>query len=303
MARSLAVASAGGTLLLDGSQGVRAMVGVRGTGMAPVSNQWFEGAGTGKSFRGGRTLARIVDVPVKVYAPPNDWDNRELVRQRFAKLATILSLRNAPARLTMDLNTQAGQGDEWFLDVVRTGGGDWDWDRDTDGKSFIHSVFTFEAGDPYWTSVDQESKVISPEGVGLGLLAPGVSLAQLRVGSADGFGTTTINNTGEVEAYPIWRIEAPFSSFTLTSPSGQVLKWSNAPGGVPATKATGWIEVNTKDGTVKDETGADRYEELDTAPQFWTVPPGSTVASVVMTAAGASTRATVVWNKRREVIF
>lgn len=298
MARSLAVASAGGTLLLDGSQGVRAKVGLRGTGMAPVSNQWFEGAGTGKTFRGGRTLARIVDVPVAVYAPPNDWENRELVRQRFAKLATILSLANAPARLTMDLNTDANAGDEWYLDVVRTGGGDWDWERDTDGKSFIKSVFTFEAGDPYWTSVDQESKVISPEGVGLGILGAGLSLVQLRVGSADGFGTTQINNTGEVEAYPMWTIEAPFASFTLTSQTGQVLKWVGA-----STKSTGYIRVNTQDGTVVDETGANRYEELDVAPQFWSVPPGTTNASVVMTSAGAGTRATVVWNKRREVIF
>ncbi len=298
MARSLAVASAGGSLVLDGSQGVRARVALRGTGMAPVSNQWFEGAGTGKTFRGGRTLARVIDLPVKVYAPPNDPTNRALVRDRFANLARILSLPNAPARLTMDLNTTPGQSDEWWLDVVRTGGGDWDWGSDTDGKSFIHSVFTFEAGDPYWTSIDQESKVISPEGVGIGLLGPGVSLAQLRVGSADGFGQTTIYNTGEVEAYPVWTIEAPFSSFTLTSQDGRVLKWVGA-----ATKSTGWIRVNTQDGTVVDETGANRYAELDPAPQFWTVPPGTTTASVVMTAAGASTRATVVWNVRREVIF
>lgn len=268
--------------------------------MAPVSNQWFEGAGTGKTFRGGRTLARVIDMPVKVYAPPSDPENREIVRQRFAKLAQILSLPNAPARLTMDLNTTPGTSDEWWLDVVRSGGGDWDWGSDTDGKSFIHSVFTFEAGDPYWTSIDQESKVISPEGVGLGILGPGVSLAQLRVGSADGFGTTTISNSGEVEAYPIWTIEAPFASFTLTDSAGRTLKWTNAGGGV---KSTGKIMVNTKDGTVVDETGANRYTELDTAPQFWSVPPGSTVASVVMTSAGSATRATVVWNVRREVIF
>lgn len=298
MARSFSVQSAGGALALDGSQGVRARLAVRGTGMAPVQNQWFEGAGDGKSFRGGRTLARILDLPVRVYAPPGDWENRDLVRSRFANLARILSLPNAPARLTLDLDSGSEGGDKWWVDVVRTGGGDWDWDADTDGRSFIHSVFSFEAGDPYWTAEDQESKVISPVGVGLGLLGAGVSLAQLRVGSTAGFGETSILNTGDVQAYPVWTIEAPFSGFSLTSDTGETLVWVGN-----TAKATGYIQVDMKAGTVVDETGANRYAELDPAPQFWSVRPGTTVANVVMADAGGATRAAVVWNVRREVLF
>lgn len=298
MARSLAVASAGGTLVLDGSQGVRARLAVRGTGMAPVKNQWFEGAGNGQSFRGGRVLARVMDLPVKVYAPPNDPYNRDLVRQRFANLSRILSLPNAPARLTFDLNDATPGGDRWWADAVRSGGGDWDWDKDTDGRSFIHSVFTLVFGDPYWTAEDEESKVITPVGVGLGLLGAGVSLAQLRVGTADGFGATTIQNSGEVEAYPVWTIQAPFSGFALTSPTGETLIWDNG-----STKATGWIRVNTQAGTVVDETGANQYTKLDPSPRFWSLAPGANSVSVVMVAASAATLATVTWAPRREVLF
>lgn len=298
MGRSFKVQSAGGTVALDGSQGVRARLAVRGTGMAPVANQWFEGAGNGKSFRGGRVLARVMDLPVKVYAPPNDPENRDLVRQRFANLARILSLPNAPARFTFDLNDATPGGDRWWAYAVRSGGGDWDWDQDTDGRSFIHSVFTLEFGDPYWTAEDDESKVITPEGVGLGLLGPGVSLAQLRVGSADGFGSTTVYNSGEVEAYPVWTIKAPFSGFALTSPRGERLIWDNG-----STKTTGYIRVNTQDGTVVNENGANQYAKLDPSPQFWNLAPGENLVSVVMVAAGGATLATVTWAPRREILF
>ncbi|QLF82705.1 minor tail protein [Microbacterium phage Cicada] len=296
--RALSIESAGGSLLLDGTQGYAAKLGVRGTGMVGVSVQWAEGAGDGKSFRGGKTLARQFDMPVKIYADPDNWDDRELVRTRYAKFAQIMSLRNAPVRVTLDLDAGSPSGDRWFADMVRVGGGGFDWATDTDGRSYIKTTVTLEAGDPYWTSEDQESKVISPTGVGLGILAPGVSLVQLRVGSTSGFGDTTIINSGEVEAYPVWTFEAPFSSFTMTSEYGETLEWVG-----DVAKSTGYIRVNTQDGTVVDETGANRYAELGDAPKFWAVNPGTTEASVVLNDAGAGTRATVVWARRREVLF
>lgn len=305
MGRTFTVHSAGGTVALDGSQGIRARLQVRGTGAAPVQNQWFEGAGNGASFRGGRVLPRTLDLPVKVFAPPNDWANRSIVRTRFALLQKIFSLQNAPARLTLDLDTSLAGGDKWYTDVVRTGGGDWDWSEDTDGKSFIHTVYSLQAGDPYWTAVNQEGKEVSPAGVGIGLLGSGVSLAQLRVGSEDGFGETTITNSGEVEAWPTWTIFAPFSGFALTSQYGETLVWTKERlTGVPGDeKTSGYVTVNTKTGEVQDETGANMYGGLDDAPQFWSVREGSTTAEILMSDADVATRATVTWNPRREILF
>lgn len=300
--RSISIASAGGSLNLDGSEGYRAKLAVRGTGMVGVSVQWAEGAGDGKSFRGGKTLGRQFDLPVKIYADPSNWEDRDLVRARYAKLAQVLSLDNAPVRVTIDLDAD-GAGDAWWADMVRVGGGDFSWETDTDGRSYIKVVFTLESGDPYWTSEDQESKVIEPVGVGLGILGPGISLVQLRVGSTSGFGETTIMNTGDVSAYPIWTFEAPFSGFAIVSEYGEILTWDSVEAGIGASKATGYIRVNTQDGTVVDELGANQYTGLGERPQFWAVRPGQTDASATMDDAGAGTRATVVWNRRREVLF
>lgn len=298
MGRSITVAAGGEEITLNGKDGVQAKLAVRGTGMAPVAIQWFEGAGEGASFRGGRVLPRQFDLPVKIYADRVNPYDRELVRTRMAKLARIMALANAPVRLTLDLNTGAEGGDKWWSDMVRIGGGEWNWDRDTDGRSYIKTTFTLQAGDPYWTSLDEDSKVISPEGVGIGLLGVGISLAQMRVGSTAGFGATTIHNTGDVLAYPVWTFDAPFSGFTLTSQYGESLSWV---GTTP--KATGKIIVNTKDATVVDETGANRYTELGTAPQFWPVRRGETAANVVLADASAASRASARWNIRREVLF
>lgn len=296
--RSIAIASAGGSMLLDGSEGVRAKLAVRGTGMVPVRAQWFEGAGDGASYRGGRTLTRRFDLPVKVYADKHDPDNREVVRRRFARLAQILSLKVAPVRVTLDLAADSLPGDRWWADMVRVGGGDFSWESDTDGRSFVRTAFTLEAGDPYWMSGDRDLKVIEPAGPGVPMLAPGISLAQLRVGSTSGFGTTSIINTGDVEAYPTWTVEAPFTGFALTSQRGEALTWVGA-----EPKTWGWIEVNTQVKTVVDESGANRFGELGPAPLFWPVWPGSTEADVVLADASGSSRVTATWNVRREVLF
>lgn len=305
MSRAFSLSSAGGTMNLDGSEGARAKLAVRGTGMAPVAVQWSEGAGNGASFRGGRTLARQFDMPVKVYANRGDWSNRDIVRQRFAKLGQILSLDNAPVRVTLDLDADnPASTDKWWADMVKVGGGDFRWDTDTDQRSFIRSVFTLQAGDPYWTSQDQDGKEILPVGVGIGLLGAGVSLAQLRLGSVDGFGSTTITNTGDVVAYPIWTVYAPFSGFLLANAEGRILEWNAAKQGiVGGVKTTGSIIVNTQLGTVVNEAGDNMYRGLETAPQFWPVKTGPNFAQVVMADASGATRATVSWNRRREVLF
>lgn len=285
--RSLQISSLGGSMILDGSQGVTAGLRFRGSGLPPVALQWFEGAGDGASFRGGRTLSRVLDVPVTIRGV-----DRAAVNDSIGRLGRIVALRPEPARLVFNA------GDEsWGMDVVRTGGGDWTWGQDTDGSTFAKIVLTFQ-GDPFWESEDEEARLITLQGLGLGLLGAGRSLATLTVSDMDGVGSASLENTGDVEAYPTWTLYAPFTGFTLTSPRGEALQWTGT-----APKAGGYIEVNTEDGTVKDETGANRYAELATAPKFWAIPRGLTAAGLALPGASGSTYARVVWRPRRLAVF
>ncbi|QZD98139.1 minor tail protein [Microbacterium phage Blett] len=285
--RLFKIESPGGSMMLDGSTGVQMRLGVRGMGMPPVALQWFDGAGEGSSFRGGKVLARTLDLPLKITGR-----NRNEVLDAYSTLAKIMRLPYEPTL------TATFDDDRYRLAVVRTGGGDFDMSVDSDGKTVLLTTITVQAGRPYWESIDSEGRNIEPAGVGLGLLGPGQSLVQLILGSIDGFGSVTFSNTGDVEAWPTWTIFAPFSGFALVRADGLALEWVGA-----STKASGFIIVDSLNGTVVDETGANRYGELKPAPKFFSIQPGTSQASVVLSNAASGSRANVAWRPRKMVLF
>ena len=287
MTRVLGITSAGGTLRTDDGLNVRAGLDVRGMGMPPVSTQWFEGAGDGASYRGARVLARVLDVPFKVYGANRAevWDRVSLIARIFAPLA-------GDVRLTIELD-----GEEWYVDVRRTGGGDWVWGEDTDGATYLKTIVTVQAGDPFWQRTNEESKQIILAGLGRGLLkTPSPRLSALRVSTTAAFGTVTFSNSGDVDAFGQWRVTAPFTDFALISGLGEELIFEDA-------KATGWIDVDMELGTITDELGANRYDGLAATPRFWSIPPGESEADVLVTAATSASKITVIWSPRKWVMF
>lgn len=293
MTRILSLASAGGSVVLDGRSGMKAGLKVRGTGLPSVTAEWFEGAGDGKSYQGGRTLSRVLDLPVKVYGI-----DRLAVSDRLSALGRIFRVPNV-VRLTANLD-----GIQWYVDVVRTGGGDWGWDNDTDGRTFVKTVLTVEAGDPFWAALDVQQRVIKPSTGGGGLLGPGISLVTLTLSEDNASGVVGFDNTGDVPAPVQWTIRAPFSGFTLTSPTGEVIDWGSAGDGVPgATKTTGYIVVDTDLGTVVDEAGVNQYGGLGPAPQFWLIPNGASTATISMSGTSGASQIEAVWRPRKLVMF
>lgn len=287
MTRTLSMESRGGALTLDGSSGIRVGLKVRGTGLPPVSLQWYEGAGEGSSLRGGRTLARIMDIPIKVYA-----NNRSEVDDLLQQISKIFAVQNAPVTLTLNLDREV-----WSLQVVRTGGGDWDWGADTDGSTYLKMIVTVQTdGSPYWMRQDSTGRDLTPGGVGIGLLGAGVSLAQLRLANMEGLGTVQFENVGDVDAYPNWTLHGPFTGFSLAR-GDLVLSWTGA-------VATGErVLIDTAQGTIVDGAGANLYGGLAPAPKFWTIPEGTSTASIVLSGAGGTSRIEVNWHPRRLAVF
>lgn len=285
--RLFSISSPGGSMNLDGSSGVRARLQVRGMGLPGVSLQWFDGAGDGSSFRGGRTLPRTLDMPIKI-----NGTGRGDVLAKFSALARIIRL---PFEATL---TATFDDDEYRLSVARTGGGDYTMGVDTDGSTVLLTTITFQAGRPFWEQVDSEGREIKPEGVGLGMLGPGQSLASLILGSVDGFGSVSFTNSGDVDAWPTWTVVAPFSGFAFVRSDGLTLEWEG-----DTMKSSGSIVVDTLAGTVVDETGANRYGELLPAPKFFSVQPGTTLASIVLGDAAGGSKVLVNWHPRKLVMF
>lgn len=286
--RVLSVSSRGGTLTMGAISGVVAGAKTRGFGMPGVALQWFEGAGDGKSFRGGRTLARVLDVEVHIYGT-----DRNDMLSKYGNLARIFVLDNAPVTMTLTLDGQA-----WRGEVVRSGGGDYSFESsDTDGKTYLKTVWTMEAGDPYWTRVDSEARNISVAGLGIPLIGPGRSLVQMSLSDMEGTGAATFENSGDVEAWPLWTFYPPFDEILLTR-DGLTLHWI-----APALKTTGYVTIDTAQGTIEDETGANLYTGLEPAPKFWSIPNGSSSATIGLSGASGASRGTVAWHPRKVVLF
>lgn len=268
-----------GALLAGSDAGLQVLAGVTGLGLPDVSVQWFEGAGDGATWQGSRVLPRDIDLPLLA-----DGLTPEGVQALISALATVFDPRTGPARLWLV------RGDERrFADVVRVSGGSWTSGTDSDGDSWVRTLITVRAGDPYWTREASSDFEVRISAEGRGLLP---KLAHLRLTSSQAMGSRTVENPGDSVAYPVWRVTGPGSNFTAISPTGQVLRWE----GVLTAGET--LTFDTRAGTVVDQTGANRYDRLAPAPRFWSVEPGESEVSVTLDGATTDSRITCSWQPR-----
>lgn len=275
---------------IDLGDKVRLGAALKGTGLPPVANQWFEGAGDGANYRGTRVLARTLDLPIKFYGK-----NRAEVWDLFSQVAVAFAPSPTGGQVRLRVNLD---GAVWYLDVVRTGGGDWQWDVDSDGDTFLRTIITVQAGDPYWTREDATSQNIVLGGLGRGLIKmPGARLHALRLSTNNSFGEVTINNPGDVAVFPVTTLRGPFSGFGLESPLGEKLEWKGP------ILAGQWIRIDHGNGTIVDHTGANRYGARVGIPSFWAVPRGDSVATIRVDDATSESSVTMLWNPRKWVLF
>jgi hypothetical protein len=289
MPRSLTLESAGGRVVASRTSGISAHLRMDGMGLPPVENQWFEGAGGGSRWRTARVLARPLNLDLKVYG--RDADE---VEAGLGLLGRVFAPTAGPVRLTVTRD-----GVSWYTDVRRTGGGDWAWDADTDGETFVKTIISVQAGDPYWTSIDEQSRLIEGFSAREGLLN-GVSLIELRLSSGLGYGAIDMHNPGDVPAYPVTRVHGPFTSFRLSRSS---LQGAPSVYVVRTVPLGGWIEVDHLRGTVTDEQGINRYTSVSTTPEFWAIEPGNSQARIEINGSSPDTKAEMRWYARKWVVF
>jgi hypothetical protein len=262
--------------------GFQAKSGVTGLGLPPVSVQWLEGAGDGAVFRGTRVQTRDIDIPVEILA----LDRGDL-QVKLSRLALVLA-----GGCTLIL--QDDDGTQWRTDVWRVGGGEYTYGEDTIGKNEFQTVLTLRAGDPYFTSSVQQVRTISGAGTANAFLS---TLVTMTVAPSQAIGSIDLSNTGDAPAYPVWEVRGPGDHFVATSPTGEVIKWNGT------LAAAQKLVIDTRKGTVTDETGANRYDLLDTAPRFWTVAPGNSTAGASLLNTTSASQITCSWYPRKWMVI
>lgn len=286
----LLVGGNGDTISFDVSEGYTLTSGLRGLGIAPTAVKIQNSAGDGGVWRSTRRTVRDFDFPVVVTG-----SDRADVETKLRRLASALSDRNSAPHLRAVYSNGEGP---FEIEVHYTGGAETVFGEDA-SLTFARWAMTLQAPDPYWTSIDSESMFLGSDPDPRGLLP---KLAALQVKSSQVIGEFTVENSGDVDAFPVWTFRGPMDSVTVTSADGRSFAYeAEIPEGETVT-------IDTKTGSVVNQAGVNKYGNLGASPKLFPIPAGRSVVDVqaVGTSPGiagvGASLITCSYKPRREVI-
>jgi phage-related protein len=256
--------------------------GVQGFGIPATAVRIDDSAGNGGTWRFTKRGVRDLDLPIVIFG-----SNRADVETKLRRLARLLQDTNGATKIVANYSN----GDSVYLKAHYVGGAETQFGSDAT-STFCRWVVQMQAPQPFWESETTQNFTISAGGTGRGLLP---QLTKLKVSSSQALGTVNVNNTADVDVYPVWTIRGPLTGLQITNGT-QAFKFNT----VVAAGET--ITVDTEAGTVVDQAGTNRYAILSTAPKLFPFPPGNTVIDVVGTDATSATRIACNYALRYEVV-
>ncbi|MEV3860709.1 phage tail domain-containing protein [Streptomyces sp. NPDC050095] len=235
----------------------------------------------GSIFRSARAAAREVMIPVYLHGI-----DRQTVNAMKRKFFQSLN----PKRGYCLIRFTEGNGRSRQLTAYYKGGME-GAEGEAGGFTWAKYGLQFTAMDPWFYPTTWQTSKWS-FGAGDPLLSTINSFFPLHIsdGVLGGAGEAlTISNPGDIEAWPVWKLYGPIKSFTLDSPDGDSITASPPSDGTDLVATGRVLTIDTRPGrkTVRDDRGVNYWAKLDAAPQFWSVEPGDTSASIsVVTGSG-----------------
>ena len=284
MALSMTLTGTNGDTISFDDDNYVPQIGLRGFGIPSPILRIDPSASNGGTFRFSKRDVREINLPLMILG-----SSRQETETKLRRLSYILRDK---AVLTVTYEN----GEKWTLDVYLAGGGETQFGS-TGSDYFCQWDLALQAPQPFWQSTAPFSVSIVSSSTARGLLAGSSpkSLAFLRVKSSQAFGTVTVTNTGDVNAPAVWTIKGP-STLTTIQLNGVGFTFNDT-----ISSAT-TITIDCEAGTVKDQTGANRYSGLGTAPKLFSIPPGDQTLTVSVTGATSDTKVTGTFSSRREVL-
>lgn len=260
--------------------------GRSGFGVAPTKLITRDGAAGGTRWRRTRRGARTIVLPIDIMG-----DNRQDIEDKQRSLIRLLQDDVTVARIVATYPN----AERFYTEVHYSSGADPEYGTDTDGRTHSMWALNLLAPDPYWTSEKQIAYSIGPANKGHGLLP---HLEKLQLSASQTIGSVLFENPGDVDSYPVWTIRGPGDAgFEARRQDGVGFTFNAALTGDDI------ITINTKEKTVVDQTGANRYSDLGDSPKLFAIPKGNTQVSVDMEGTSADTLISVYFNQRRELVF
>lgn len=243
----------------------------------------------GAIFRSARASAREIMIPVYLHGV-----DRQSINALKRRLFQVLNPRHGSCLLRFT----EGDGQTRHLNAYYKGGMEGSENSDTAGFTWAKYGLQFSALDP-WFYLDHPQTVRWDFGVGESLVSATSSFFPMHIsrGVMGGPGELLlISNPGDIEAWPIWTLTGPIKSFRLTgpptgvNPQGASIRGDAPVDGSDIVAAGRVLTIDTRPGkkTVADDQGVNYWNRLSANPQFWSVDPGDTAASVSVVTSGRS---------------
>lgn len=234
----------------------------------------------GARLREVRVRPREVVIPVAVVGADQSEVRttlRDLLRAFNPKRGNGKLRVVGPDGTTRDLTCRYSQGlevEERFEKFVG-------WQR---------AVVVLRAVDPYWYDTSATSATYTT-----GASTTFFPMFPMVLNSDTVFGTQSIDNTGDVEAFPIWTVHGPCSSITLTNTStGEAISLP-----IALTSAQ-VVTIDTRPfrKTVTRDDGTNLYGSLSTASVLWSLPTGPSTIEVELPDATTDSYVTLTYSRR-----
>ena len=260
--------------------------GLVGTGLLGRELSSVQGAASGSTVRGSRAGDRLLLLPLLIGTATRTEFMAAL--RRFSNAVRVTD-PVSPPRLVWRTEV----GDEFSIDVFYISGADVEWSAEFEDVGTRRVAPTFRCPRPYWEMTDPINLPTYEQPVAETLLP---DLALLQLSSSSVFGDATVVNPGDVEAPVVWIVTGPAatSAFTRADGLGFTL------GAITAGEV---ITVDTRSRTVTDQTGANRYDLLGSAPKLFHLLPGTSQVSLVATGTDSGSRITGYFYPRVETVF
>lgn len=256
--------------------------GLTGFGIPATVVRIEDSAGDGGVWRFSKRGVRELDLPIVILGT-----DRADVQTKLRRLARLLQDRRGATKVKASFS----DGSSVYLFAHYVGGAETQYGEDA-GGTYCRWVVSMRAPKPFWQTGEDTTFSIGSVPTGRGLLP---QLTKLKLTSSETLGTVTVNNEGDVETYPVWTLRGALDYVEITDGSNTFRY--NAP--IPAGTT---ITINTEAGTVVDDSGANKYANMATAPKFFTLQPGTSTITVKATGATSASLIGCYFAPRYEVI-
>lgn len=246
----------------------------------------------GGIFRDARAVAREIMIPIFLHGI-----DRRTIRDLKRRLVSELN----PKKGYCILKFIEGNAIPRYLKCYYKSGMEGSETEDHSGFTWKKFGIQLTAYDPYFYGDDVQVAEWA-FGSGESFLHP-VSFFPLHLNAGIVLNSEiTVDNPGDVEAWPRWELTGPIKGFTFTSPDGQSFGVSADGEGTDIIPAGRVLTIDTRPGvkSLRDDQNTNYWPLLDDSPQLWALPEGESTCSVDILPGSSNAKVRLTFQPRYE---